>query len=125
MTSQQFEMPSVPEEIDPRLPAIVTPEGNARLAQLHATYADVKARADEANEQLKAITDAIKAELAAAQPNATRIELHGDDGPTLAMTYSERWTVDTKRLKDEAPETYVRYAKKGGSWSLRAIGGGE
>jgi hypothetical protein len=39
----------------------------------------------------------------------------------LQVAYAERWTVDAKKLKAEQPETYVRYAKQGGAWSLRAV----
>lgn len=96
----------------------VVADPDTRLAQLHASYADAKAKADEAGKQLKAITDAIKVELNTAAPEETRVELRGDAGPALVLRYSERWTLDSKKLKAENPETYVRYARKGGAWSL-------
>lgn len=96
----------------------VVAQPDTRLSQLHASYADAKARADEAGKQLKAITDAIKVELNTAAPEETRVELRGDAGPALVLRYSERWTLDSKRMKTEDPETYVRYARKGGAWSL-------
>ena len=46
-------------------------------------------------------------------------------GPALTLTYSESWRIDAKRLKAEDPETYVRYAKKGGSWSMRPAKAGD
>jgi hypothetical protein len=104
-------------------PVVLTAPPGSRLEQLHASYADAKAAADEASARVKAITDAIKLELTAAAPEERRIELAGDTGPTLRLTYTERWTLDTKRMKAEDPHTYVRYAKKGGAWSLRAAGG--
>lgn len=95
-----------------------------RLEQLQASYADAKAAADEAAERLKGITDGIKAELAAAMPEgAQKVELVGGVGPAMRLTYAESWRVDARKLKAEDPETYVRYAKKTGSWTLRAIGG--
>lgn len=91
-----------------------------RLDQLHAAYAGAKAAKDEADEQLKVITDAIKAELQAAAPDSLRIALTGPSGPSLRLVYSESWRVDARKLKREDPETYVRFATKGGSWRLTA-----
>lgn len=109
MTEQQVATPVVP----------VTPEPGSRLEQLHAQYADAKAQADESAARLKSITDGIKAELSAMAPDARRIALGGSAGPALAMTYTESWRLDSKRLKADAPETYVRYAKQSASWTLR------
>lgn len=103
--------------------ANVQAQPDTRLAQLLAQYDLAKAEADKAAEALKTITNAIKLEATqAAEPGSTEIIV---DSPELArplqVSYVERWTVDTKKLKAEAPETYVRYAKKGGSWTLRAV----
>lgn len=97
-----------------------------RLSQLHAAYSEAKAAADAAAETLKAITDGIKAELAAASPEGSlKIALTGNDGPPMQLTYAESWRVDSRKLKREDPETYVRYAVKGGSWTLKQVKGGE
>lgn len=113
----------VPEAAEPQA-FVVQPQPGSRLEQLQAVYADAKARADEASAQLKAITDAIKTELTALAPiGETRIALQSEAGPRLRLTYSEAWRLDSKRLKAEVPETWVRYAKKSGSWTLRADGG--
>lgn len=105
-------------------PVTVTPQAGTRLEQLHAAYADAKAAADDAAAKLKAVTDAIKVELTQAAPEGERkIELAGQAGPVLRLTYSESWRLDSKRLKAEHPETWVRYAKKSGSWTLKATGG--
>lgn len=106
-------------------PYVVQAAAGTRLEQLQAAYAEAKARADEAAAQLKAITDAIKLELTQAAPEEQRIELRGPAGPALRLTWSESWRLDSKRLKVDQPETWVRYAKKSGSWTLRAVGGGE
>lgn len=102
-----------------------TPEPDTRLAQLHAAYTDAKAAAEEANARLKSITDALKAELAGADngaPEGTRqYDLVGPDGPPLRLTYVESWRIDTNKLKAQDPETYVRYAKKSGSWRLSTL----
>lgn len=101
----------------------VVAQGNTRLSQLHAAYADAKATADDAAKKLKAVTDAIKLELTQAAPDETRIELAGDAGPRLRLAYSEAWTLDSKTLKATDPETYVRYAKKSGRWTLSKVRG--
>ncbi|MEP7738563.1 hypothetical protein ABKW28_12975 [Nocardioides sp. 31GB23] len=104
-------------------PVLVQPDPESRLAQLHAAYPEAKAAADEANARLKDITDGIKTELFNAAPEGERkIELHSDGGRPLRLVHSESWRVDTARLKKESPETYVRYAKKSESWSLKAVG---
>lgn len=105
-------------------PVLVQPDTGSRLEQLHARYAEVKAAADAANEQLKAVTDGIKAELAQAAPGQPKIELTGASGPALRLTYSETWRFDSRKFKAVDPETYVRFAKKTGSWTLKAAQGG-
>jgi predicted phage-related endonuclease len=97
-----------------------------RLEQLHAQYADLKARADDAAAQLKGCTDAIKLELTQAAPNERSLVLSSDAGPALGLTYVESWRIDTGKLKAEQPYLYAKYAKKSGSWRLaRVQDGGE
>lgn len=104
--------------------ARVDAPAGSRLEQLHEAYAGAKAAADEATTRLKAVTDALKVELTQAAPEGTsRIELIGPLGPPLRLTYAETWRLDSRRLKAEDPEMYVRYAKKSGSWTLREGGG--
>lgn len=105
---------------------VVEAARSARLAQLHASYADAKAQADAAAEALKAITDAIKLELTQAAPaGETRIELRGENGPPLRLTHSESWRLDSRKLKKDYPQIWVTFAKKSESWTLRAGGGGQ
>lgn len=107
-------------------PYVVQPEQGTRLEQLLAAYPEAKARADEANSQAKAISDAIKVELTNLAPiGETKIAAQLPAGPRVRLTYSESWRLDSTRLKREHPETWVAYAKKSGSWSLRVDGGGE
>lgn len=107
-------------ETPPSAQAEVRP--GSRLDDLLAAYAELKPRADEAATRLKAVTDAIKAELTAAAPGAERIDVaHNALAQPLRLAYVEKWTVDTKALKADDPETYVRYARKGGSWVLRGL----
>lgn len=103
-------------------PVQVAAPADSRLAQLQSQYAEAKSAADAAAEHLKGITDAIKHELTRAAPEHTKIDLPAGHGPALRLTYSERWSLDTRRMKAEDPLTYVRYAKKGGAWTLRAMG---
>lgn len=116
--------PAPPTEQSVAPHVVVAAEGT-RLEQLHASYADLKAASDEAAKRLKSVTDAIKAELAAAEPGQERVELRGQSGPPLRMTYVESWRLDSKRLKAEHLDVWVRYAVKGGSWQLRPVSGTE
>jgi hypothetical protein len=116
MTTQ----PTAPIETPP---VQVKPHGNSRLAQLHALYPDAKAKADAAAEELKAITDGIKAELVNQAPDAPRVDLIGASGPVLELRYVESWRLDAGRMKREDPETYVRFAKQSHSWRLAAAKG--
>lgn len=105
----------------PQPPAVVKTRKGSRLAALLDAYPAAKAQADEAAAQLKAITDGIKLEAsqqAEGQPNVTIVPPGGSQAPTLLLDYRERWSVDSRRLKAEDPETYVRYAKKSGAWYL-------
>jgi hypothetical protein len=103
-------------------PVRVTVEQGSRLDELLSAYADVKPRADEAVERLKAVTDAIKAELGAAAPGAPQVDVSHPALPqTLRLSYAERWDLDTKRLKAEQPALYVEYARQGGRWELRGV----
>jgi hypothetical protein len=100
-----------------------TPTPN-RLNDLLAAYAELKPAADESAARLKAVTDAIKHELRAADPSAAQFNLnHPALAQPLRVSYVERWDLDASRLKAEDPETYVRFARKGGSWQLRAVKG--
>lgn len=114
--------PEVPPVEQP--PVQIVPRGDSKLAQLHAMYAGAKANADAAAEELKTITTAIKAELAQAAPGQPKVDLIGQGLPPLGLRHVETWRVDTRKLKAQDPETYVRYAKKSESWALRPLGAG-
>jgi hypothetical protein len=103
--------------------AIIEPCLDSRLEQLAAQYDMAKAEAEKAANDLKAITDAIKFELMNEAPEGeTSIELQSPDlAHPLRLTAVESWRVDAKKLKAEDPLTYVRYAKKSTSWTLRAV----
>jgi hypothetical protein len=119
MTDQPQDGPT----IEPK-PAQVTPQAGTRLEQLHALYEEAKARKDEAEKALKAITDGIKSEVFSQLPEgATAATIAGQAGPPLAMTYVESWRLDSKRMKSEDPELYVRYAVKSGTWKLEKVRG--
>lgn len=125
MTTAPQIAPQIPEIPVPEpAPFQVAPRSNSRLAQLHATYYELKAAVDAATERFKAVSDAIKVELNQAAPDSRRVDLVGKSGPPLRLGYSESWRVDSTRLKREAPEVYVAYAKKSGSWRLAPVRGG-
>lgn len=114
---------------DEQLPVRVTGEPGTRLEQLHAAHE--QAKADAAAADLKALTDALKAELSAyvtSGPGRPQVDLVPPAGAgyrPLRLSYVESWRVDARKLKAEDPETYVRYAKKSGAWVLKALAGGE
>jgi hypothetical protein len=102
---------------------VVQAQPGTRLEQLAAQYDLAKAEADKAGETLKAVVDAIKLELTLAAPNETTVDLYSPDlARPLRLIAVDSWRVDAKKLKTEAPETYVRYAKRSTSWQLRPIG---
>ena len=99
-------------------------ETGGRLSDLIAAYAELKPRVDDLSARLKTLSDAIKVELMAANPGTNSIVVvHPALPQPLRLSYVERWDLDAKRLKVEDPETYVRYARKGGSWVLKAVRG--
>lgn len=115
---------TAPESAEAQAP-VVQPEPGSRLEDLHSRYAVIKATADAAAKQLKDLTDAIKLELSQAAPEgASSIALTGEAGPPLRLNWVTSWRLDSRKLKAEDPETYVRYAKQSGSWVLKAAGGG-
>jgi hypothetical protein len=92
----------------------------SRLEGLLAVYANLKPQADELASRLKGVTDAIKAELTSAYPLVGVIDVeHPLLAQPLRLSYVESWRVDTKQPKADAPEVYVRYAVKSGTWQLR------
>lgn len=105
-------------------PVQVVPQADSKLAQLHAMYAGAKAKADAAAEELKTITTAIKAELGQAAPGQPKVDLIGQGLPPLGLRHIESWRIDTRKLKAQDPETYVRYARKSESWALKPLGAG-
>lgn len=108
------------EEKPPRL--TVTAPAGSRLEELLAAYESVKAAAEEAAGRFKSVTDAIKAELTAAHPKVTDMVLTGSPGlPALRLAWVESWRLASRKLKEEDPLTYVKYAEKGGHWELRAL----
>jgi hypothetical protein len=102
-------------------PMITAPAGS-RLEQLAAEYAIAKPAADEAKARLEMITDAIKVELCNAAPGLDRIDFTAPDLEIpLRLKRVSSWRLDSKLLKAELPEMYVRYAKKAVYWDLRAV----
>ena len=88
------------------------------LEAARATEAEAKARA-------KQIGDAIKSEAVALAPENTRsIIIAGGPGiPDWHCHYVESWRLDTKRMKDDEPLTYVRFAVQSGTWKIDKAGG--
>lgn len=102
--------------------ARVRPTEGSRLEQLAALYPVLKAEVDAAKEKLDAVTEAIKIELQNAAPGELKVDLVADglDRP-LRLSWREQWRVDTKKLKTEMPEVYVKYVKRSSYWELRQV----
>lgn len=110
---------------DKAQPVVVQPAANSRLDALAAMYRTAKEEADIAAERLKTVTDSIKAELAAAAPGALKVDLVSPSLPEpLRLQAKTGWRLDTKKLKAEEPQTYVRFAVQSTTWELRAIPNG-
>lgn len=119
MTESTF----APEPVAQPVTPVVNYEPGSRLEQLHAEYIEAKALAASAKERADAATDALKLVLTEAAPGASTVELEGTAGPKLHLGYSETWRFDSKKFKADDPVTYVRYASKSGSWTLRVAKG--
>lgn len=86
------------------------------LAGLRIEYDAAKAAAASATERLEAVKAKLKVRMAVE--GATRTELQVPGYRPLTLTYSEKWTLDSKAIKAEQPLIYVQYAKQGSSWTL-------
>jgi len=117
MTSPQ---PSPPADAAP----VLRPTEGSRLDALLARYADLKPQVEDLKEQLETLTTAIKAEAVTAVPDTPAITLSTPHlAHLLEVTYRESWRLDSKRLKADDPTTWVRYAKRSGSWRLDPVKG--
>jgi hypothetical protein len=101
---------------------VVRPAPESRFEQLCAEYDRLKPLVTQYTAELKAITDALKIEMISQQPNAERILLYSMflDKP-LQLLHTTAWRLDSKRLKADHPETWVRYATQSSSWRLEAV----
>lgn len=103
---------------------VVRPEPDTRLDQLAAEYAALKPLADEYRARLETIVSGIKTELAQLHPGETEVLLVGSTVPTpLRLQAVTQWRLDTKKLKAEQPNIYVRFAKQSTSWRLDQVKG--
>lgn len=98
---------------------VVRPDPDTRLDQLAAEYYALKPLADEYAARLKTITDGIKAELVELHPDQREILLVGSTVPTpLRLEAVQQWRLDSKNLKQERPELWVRFARQSTLWRL-------
>lgn len=105
----------------PTIPQVKVEPGS-RLDDLLAMYDQLKAAAEEAEARFDTVKNAIKFELGALGGGAPQVDVaHSALTQPLRLSYVESWRLDAKRMKAEAPETYVRYAAKSGSWQLRGV----
>lgn len=104
-------------------PTVVAPEPETRLDALLAEWAPIKARMKEMEEREKELNQAIKAETMRLAPaTATEAVLRSPHLDTpLRVHPVTSWRLDSKALKRELPETWVRYANQSTSWRMEAI----
>lgn len=95
------------------------------LVSLRAEHYAAEQEAKAATERLKAVKGKLQAKLSEATNGALRSALHVPGYKPVTLTYGERWTVDSKRLKAEQPVIYAGYAKLGSSWTLQESRGGQ
>lgn len=114
---------SAPDLPPPPVIPMIQPEPDSRLEQLAAEYWALKPLADEYAERLETIKNGLKAEMAAAAPGQSEVLLSCQYLPSpLRLTARSSWRLDTKALKSEAPELYVKYARRSTSWRLELAG---
>jgi len=101
---------------------VVRPRPETRFEQLCAEYDRLKPLVVQYTAELKAVTDALKIEMISEQPHADRILLHSQFLATpLQLLHTTAWRLDSKQLKRDLPETWVRYATQSSSWRLEAV----
>jgi hypothetical protein len=88
------------------------------LADLRARYDELKRVRDAATEEFDAVKTKLQTALSEASDGALRSALYVDGFKPMTLTYTEPWTVDSKRLKAEQPAVYVEFAKRGQRWTL-------
>ena len=102
----------------------VTPAPGSVLEDLLSREAAAEAAANEAADRLKSVRDAIKAELSQAHPGISRFFIAGSATRLpKTLTWVETVRLDTKRMKQDAPQLYVEYAVFGDRWELRTARG--
>ena len=121
----QGPVPDGQAPMPPPPPYRLVPPAGSRLESLRAQLEAARARVAEAEEHATMLANGIKFEAARMAPEGTRsIIIAGGPGiPDWHCHYVESWRLDTQALKDKDPETYVRFAKKGGTWKLEKAGG--
>lgn len=105
-------------ELKQFIPLLEAAEGT-ELDALMAEYYHTKAELKSAEEAHQAVKDRLKA-LAMDSRNSvedTRIDVHSMHG-NLAVTYTESWRLNTKKMKEEDPLSYARFIEKRGGWKL-------
>ncbi len=98
-------------------PPLVTAAPDTELAQLVAEYDRLDVEVKERTAELESVKARLKVALQEAHPGQSEVLLTAPGlVKPLKMWFQEKWSLDSKRLKNEAPEIWVRWAKKGGSW---------
>jgi hypothetical protein len=118
--------PAVEAELSRRASAarktVTAADATDRLSQLAAMYDAAKDAYESAKEDFEQVQAALKAELTSITREGAPFQRYELDLPALArplaLTYVERTSLDTKRIKAEHPEIAESYTKTSGSWTL-------
>src|SRR5688500_9861453 len=98
-------------------PPLVTAAPDTELAPLVAEYDRLDVEVKERTAELESVRARLKVALQEQHPGQSEVLLTAPGlVKPLKMWFQEKWSLDSKRLKNEAPEIWVRWAKKGGSW---------
>jgi hypothetical protein len=106
------------------------PAPDSKLSYLFTKLPELEARKKEAEEELSACKKSIQSEIAATVENPEdmpdQFDIPGDPyGGYPAYTLAARegaWRLDTEAMKNQEPETYVRWAKRGAPyWELKRV----
>lgn len=99
----------------------VEPERDSRLEQLLAQYDAVKSAAEEAKKRFEDLKAEIKNELSFAAPGQQKVRVESTYlNQSLQMICRGAWKLDSRSLKAEEPDVWVRYAERKFTWYLEA-----
>jgi len=96
---------------------LVTAEPDTELAQLVAEFDRLDAEVKERSAELDSVKARLKVALQELKPGEAEVLLTAPGlAKPLRMWFQEKYVLESARMKREAPEIWVRWAKKSGIW---------